>query len=209
METTNILISELRPGMKLYRDDIIHALEVSSLQQEKLINKDKLKQQLCHIVVVIDQEYDKNGIVTLKFSDIIDSLCFDVKDHIDVIKQYFDTVLNMIPVPARLVTQGEMLYTQRLVELMVYKYGMPEDIILEDFHGRYPEFVQVINVSQSQYDPCTVDIELEGVDELYSFYSDEPLYIYDELGNEDTHTSLIDILQRIAITLESIDKKIK
>lgn len=209
METINILVSELRPGMKLYRDDIIRALETSFLQQEELINKDKLKQQLPYILVIIDKEYGKDNLVTLKFSDFIDSLCFDVTDHIDVIKQYFGTIIGMIPAPARLVNQGEKLYTQRLVELMVHKYGMPEDMIQEDFHGRYPEFVQVINVSQSKYDPCTVDIELEGVDELYSFYSDEVLYIRDELGNKDTHTSLTDVLQRIAISLESIDKKMQ
>lgn len=110
-------------------------------------------------------------------------------------------------IPAEYISAGDELLVKRIVKVMVYEYGFPEDILLEDFDGEFPEYVRVAFVEENE-EEGVVDIYLEGVKEPYSFFVEDKLYVRDT-SSGDTQDSLVAVLERIATALESIDNKMR
>lgn len=111
-------------------------------------------------------------------------------------------------IPAEYISAGDELLVKRIVKVMVYEYGFPEDILLEDFDGEFPEYVRVAFVEENEDEEGVVDIYLEGVKEPYSFFVEDKLYVRDT-SSGDTQDSLVAVLERIATALESIDNKMR
>lgn len=211
METIRIHVDEIQPGMTLYSADLLQALNKAGLQKEEQSLRNKYEYgQLPDVLVVTDKKFYHDGTVSFHVSYNYNPMRFNSsKDYIRVIKHQFETIINMTPASAKHIVPGEKLYVQRIVDLMVHQYGMPESLIREDFQGVFPETVQVINVAKSTYDADTVDIELAGVTETYSFYADDRMYIQDDTQQEYTESDLIEVLERIAASLESLDGKMQ
>ena len=114
----------------------------------------------------------------------------------------------MILIPAEYISAGDELLVKRIVKVMVYEYGLPEDILLEDFNGELPEYVRVALVEENEDEEGIVDIYLDGIKEPYSFFVEDKLYVRDT-SSGDTKDSLVAVLERIATALESIDNKIR
>lgn len=111
-------------------------------------------------------------------------------------------------IPAEHISVGEELLVKHIIQIMVYVYGMPEDILLEDFNGKFPEYVRVSRVGESKHEEGLVDIHLDGIKEPYSFFVEDKLYVRDT-SSGDTKDSLVAVLERIATALESIDNKMR
>lgn len=112
---------------------------------------------------------------------------------------------------AKDVRVDDVLIVERIVEVMVHEYGIPEDLILEDFGGEIPDCVRVVKVSPGQED--TIDFILENVTEPYSFEPDVVLFLQDGgrsvADRVEDAADLVELIEIVRFQLKLLAKSLR